>query len=121
MSNLQEIIQEMLTIEGAMGAGIVEDESGLALAFGGPAPFSMEVTCASAVDVIRSFNRASANVGVPTMVENIVGLYDSFVFFVRQLDGANQGLAMLLVLDRSRANQAMANHQLGVIAQKIVV
>ncbi len=121
MSNLDVIIKEMLQIDGAMGAAIVDDGSGMALAYGGPAPFPMDVVAASAVDIIRSFNTASANVGVPTQVENIVGIYDDFYFFIRQLLGKNAGLGMLVVLDRGKANQAMANHQLGLIAAKIVV
>lgn len=121
MSNLNEVIADMLKLDGALGAAVLEADSGLALATGGTGVLDMDVTAAGAFDVLRVWNKSAAQIDRQGGVETVIGLYPETISCIRVLDGQNQGLALLLILDRSRANQALANHQLGLISRRIEV
>lgn len=122
MNILEPAIRNMLAIEGAIGAAIVANDSGMALATGGT-QYDMDMVSAMSISIIRAFEGARDEGGGDDSItlENIVGIYNSYLLLIRLLEGRNRGFSMIVVLDRDRANQAMANHKLGQISSQIAL
>ncbi|MET8839317.1 MULTISPECIES: hypothetical protein [Streptomyces] len=124
MANTEATLKEaMSSIEGATGAALVDYTSGMALGtLGGGKDFNLEVAAAGNTDVIRAKLRTMEHLGLKEEIEDILITLNSQYHLIRLLKtrGGN-GLFLYLVLDASRANLAMARHQLKKIEAELEV
>ncbi|MBO1419971.1 hypothetical protein [Streptomyces sp. FH025] len=106
--------QAMTTIEGAIGAALVDYNSGMALAtLDGPGGLDLNVAAAGNTDVVRAKMRTMDMLGLQDGIEDILITLTSQYHLIRPLTGrTGKGLFLYLALDKSRANLAMARHQL---------
>ncbi|ALU94228.1 hypothetical protein AMK14_30775 [Streptomyces sp. TSRI0445] len=124
MANTEATLKEaMSSIEGATGAALVDYTSGMALGtLGGGKDFNLEVAAAGNTDVIRAKLRTMEHLGLKEEIEDILITLNTQYHLIRLLKtrGGN-GLFLYLVLDASRANLAMARHQLKKIEAELEV
>ena len=107
-------IDRALEIDGAVGAAVVEHETGMCIAADWPDAADLERAAAGNAEMLRAQLRASEALGVGGGLEDmLISLRDEY-HLVRPL--AECGLFMLLVLDRDAGNLAMARHELREIA-----
>ncbi|WP_030057803.1 MULTISPECIES: hypothetical protein [Streptomyces] len=106
--------QAMTSIEGAIGAALVDYNSGMALAtLDGPGGLDLNVAAAGNTDVVRAKMRTMDMLGLQDGIEDILITLSSQYHLIRPLTGrTGKGLFLYLALDKSRANLAMARHQL---------
>ncbi|MFF8773550.1 hypothetical protein [Kitasatospora sp. NPDC015120] len=106
--------QAMTTIEGAIGAALVDYNSGMALAtLDGPGGLDLNVAAAGNTDVVRAKMRTMDMLGLTDGIEDILITLSSQYHLIRPLaNQSGKGLFLYLALDKSRANLAMARHQL---------
>ncbi|MET8700792.1 hypothetical protein ABZW10_18255 [Kitasatospora sp. NPDC004723] len=106
--------QAMTTIEGAIGAALVDYNSGMALAtLDGPGGLDLNVAAAGNTDVVRAKMRTMDMLGLTDGIEDILITLSSQYHLIRPLTNhSGKGLFLYLALDKSRANLAMARHQL---------
>ncbi|KJS61646.1 hypothetical protein [Streptomyces rubellomurinus] len=106
--------QAMTTIEGALGAALVDYNSGMALAtLDGPGGLDLNVAAAGNTDVVRAKMRTMDMLGLQDGIEDMLITLTGQYHLIRPLAGrGGKGLFLYLALDRSRANLAMARHQL---------
>ncbi|MGW6916213.1 hypothetical protein ACWGB8_20690 [Kitasatospora sp. NPDC054939] len=106
--------QAMTAIEGAIGAAIVDYNSGMALAtLDGPGGLDLNVAAAGNTDVVRAKMRTMDMLGLGDGIEDILITLSSQYHLIRPLSGrGGKGLFIYLALDKNRANLAMARHQL---------
>ncbi|MER7844428.1 hypothetical protein ABTZ03_10840 [Kitasatospora sp. NPDC096077] len=106
--------QAMTTIEGAIGAALVDYNSGMALAtLDGPGGLDLNVAAAGNTDVVRAKMRTMDMLGLQDGIEDILITLSSQYHLIRPLAGrTGKGLFLYLALDKGRANLAMARHQL---------
>ncbi|MFE4828930.1 hypothetical protein [Streptomyces sp. NPDC056672] len=115
MANTDAALKQATTaIEGALGAALVDYTSGMALGTaGGGKDLDMTVAAAGNTDVVRAKVRALELLGIKEEIEDILITLGGQYHLIRLLKGrGNNGLFLYLALDKSRANLAMARHQL---------
>ncbi|MFE7592345.1 hypothetical protein ACFU6K_23340 [Kitasatospora sp. NPDC057512] len=115
--------QAMTSIEGAIGAALVDYNSGMALAtLDGPGGLDLNVAAAGNTDVVRAKMRTMDMLGLQDGIEDILITLTSQYHLIRPLTGrTGKGLFLYLVLDKARANLAMARHQLSRIEAELEV
>jgi hypothetical protein len=124
MANTETALKEALTtIEGATGVALVDYTSGMALGtMGGSKTFDLNVAAAGNTDVIRAKMRTMEMLGLKGEIEDVLITLTDQYHMVRLLKSrGGNGLFLYLVLDSSRANLAMARHQLKRIEEQLEV
>ncbi|MGP0221266.1 hypothetical protein [Paenarthrobacter sp. NCHU4564] len=122
MSSLDEAVKQLLSIEGATGAAIVDYTSGMALAQGGSPGFDLGVAAAGNSNVVSAKLRTMAELGLNSDIEDVLITLDTQYHLINVLNSAgSKGLFVYLVLDRTYANLALARHKLKNLAKGITI
>lgn len=123
MANVETALKETSTIDGALGAALVDYGSGMALGtIGGSKELDLAVAAAGNTDVVRAKVRTMELLGLKEEIEDILITLGSQYHLIRLLRGRNsQGLFLYLALDKDRSNLAMARHQLKRIEAELEV
>ncbi|MFD3550004.1 hypothetical protein ACFWUW_31230 [Streptomyces sp. NPDC058655] len=115
MANVEVSLKETMTsIEGALGAALVDYTSGMALGtLGGGKDLDLMVAAAGNTDVIRAKLRTLEMLGLDDDIEDLLITLGSQYHLLRLLKGrGTNGLFLYVVLDKTNSNLAMARHQL---------
>ncbi|MER5897936.1 hypothetical protein [Streptomyces sp. NPDC001876] len=115
MLSVETSLKEAMTaIEGSVGVALVDYTSGMALgALGGGKDLDLTVAAAGNTDVVRAKIRTMEMLGIKEDIEDVLITLSSQYHLIRLLKGrGGNGLFLYLVLDKGRANLAMARHQL---------
>ncbi|MEU6681304.1 hypothetical protein AB0Q95_35465 [Streptomyces sp. NPDC059900] len=115
MANTETSLKEVTTsIEGVIGAALVDYTSGMALGtIGGGKDLDLSVAAAGNTDVVRAKLRTMEMLNLKDDIEDILISLSSQYHLIRLIKGRNNnGLFLYVALDKDRANLAMARHQL---------
>ena len=122
MSSLDDALQQLLAIEGATGAAIVDYGSGMALAQGGNPSFDLGIAAAGNSNVVRAKLTTMRDLGVTDEIDDILITLSSQYHLINVLNTQSaSGLFIYLVLNKAAANLALARHKLKGIAAQIEV
>jgi hypothetical protein len=123
MASTDVTLKDAMMIEGALGAALVDYTSGMALGvLGGGKDLDLAVAAAGNTEVVRAKMRTLEMLGIPDRIEDVLITSGSQYHLLRPLAAkAGKGLFLYLVLDRARANLAMARHQLRRIEDNVEV
>ncbi|MFF2774813.1 hypothetical protein ACFVU3_07880 [Streptomyces sp. NPDC058052] len=123
MANTEAALKEAATIEGAIGAALVDYTSGMALGtIGGGKELDLTVAAAGNTDVVRAKVRAMEMLGLKEDIEDILITLGTQYHLIRLLKArGTNGLFLYLALSKDRANLAMARHQLKKIEAELEV
>jgi hypothetical protein len=123
--NIDTALKEAMAITGAVGAAVVDYDSGMSLgSLGGGEWLDLEVAAAGNTEVVRSKLRVMSALQLNDDIEDILITLRRQYHLIRLMDPAKRDTATLflyLVLDRERANLAMARLQLKRIEAALVV
>ncbi|MCU7820832.1 hypothetical protein [Kitasatospora sp. DSM 101779] len=124
MDGVEQALTEAMGIDGALGAAIVDGDSGMALGTrtGGALGIDPALAAACHTDVVRAARRALDDTGLGReRVEDILTSLSGQYHLIRPLTRTGSVLFLSLVLDRTRANLAMARHRLRLIDDRVVL
>ena len=122
--DIETALKEAMAIEGATGTALVDWDSGMALGtLGGGKYLDLDLAAAGNTEVVRAKMRTVESLRLNDTVEDILITLSSqyhLIRLLRKADGAHN-LFLYLVLDRSKANLALARHHLKRIEAELTV
>lgn len=123
MAGMDVSLKEMMAIDGAIGAAVVDHGSGMALgALGGSKDLDLQIAAAGNTEVVKAKLRTMDSLGLKDAIEDILITLSGQYHVIRPISGrGGKGLFLYLALDRGRANLALARHQLRGIEEKLEV
>ena len=113
--NIEAALKETMNIDGALGAALVDWESGMSLGtIGGGKYLDLDVAAAGNTEVIRAKMRTMESLRLDDSIEDILITLNKQYHLIRLSKSSRneQGLFLYLVLDRGKANLALARHTL---------
>lgn len=123
--NIDTALKEAMAINGALGAAVVDYGSGMSLgSLGGGDWLDLEVAAAGNTEVVRSKLRVMSALKLNDDIEDILITLRRQYHLIRLMEPSQRDASTLflyLVLDRERANLALARHQLKRIEADLVV
>lgn len=121
MADVQTSLKEAMQIQGAIGAALVDYDSGMTLGTsGGGTSLDLEVAAAGNTDVVRAKMRTMEQLGIDDEIEDILitlGTAYHLIRLVRSQRGT--GLFFYLALQKGQANLGMARRQLQTVEQQL--
>ena len=106
MATVSDSLKDLLKIDGAMCAALVDANSGMMLGSAGTG-LDLELAAAGNTEVVRAKLRTMKSLGLGDAIEDILITLSKQYHIIRPV-AAKPGIFMYLVLDKSRANLAMA-------------
>ena len=120
MASVKDSLSKMNSLDGFVGACIVDSNSGMMLGAEGGGSMNLEVAAAGNTEVVRSKRRTMKALNLADGIEDILITLGKQYHLIRPLP-QNDALFIYLVLDKSKGNLAMARHHLAGIAADLVL
>ena len=109
MANIKQTLDELMTLDGAMCAAVVDSASGMMLGSAGSG-VDLEVAAAGNTEVIRSKMKTMRPLGLNDVIEDILITLGKQYHILRP-SARKDGVFIYFVLDKQRANLAMARRK----------
>ena len=118
--NIKDSLAKLNQIDGFVGAALVDSESGMLLGQEGGGSMNLEIAAAGNTEVVRSKRKTMNNLGIKDQLEDMLITLSKQYHLIRPLR-SRSSLFFYVVLDRSRANLAMARINLGDVEKDLQV
>jgi CheY-like chemotaxis protein len=118
--NIKDSLAKLNSIDGFVGAALVDSESGMLLGQEGGGALNMEIAAAGNTEVVRSKRKVMGNLALKDTIEDILITLGKQYHLIRPLR-ARSTLFFYVALDRSRANLAMARIALADVEKDLAV
>jgi hypothetical protein len=117
MPSLNESLNDVMTIDGALAVALVDYSSGMMLGSIGTA-VDLEVAAAGNTEVVRAKMKTMKSLGLNDEIEDMLITLGKQYHILRPV-ASQQGLFFYVVLDRSRANLALARRKVLDVENKL--
>ncbi|MBL1080037.1 hypothetical protein JK358_37140 [Nocardia sp. 2] len=123
MTNMDVALKDMMLLDGAIGAAIVDYGSGMPLGVvNGTKALDIELAAAGNTELIRAKVRTIEQLGMNDSIEDVLITLGSQYHILRPTHGRKtRGLFLYLALDRDSGNLAFARHRLKAIEEDLEV
>ena len=109
MSNIDSSLKELLGLDGAMGGCIVDYTSGMTLGAAGSG-VDLELAAAGNTQLVRAKMETMKSLGIKGSIDDILITLESQLHIIRPTTML-EGLFIYLVLDKAKANLALARRK----------
>lgn len=103
-------LEALRSVDGYVASALVDGESGMLLA-GDGSGINLELAAAGNTEVIRAKRKVANSLKLNDSIEDVLISLTKQYHLLRPLE-SNQKLFLYVVLDRTKANLAMARHEL---------
>ncbi len=119
MSTINQAMQELLTLDGAMCAALVDSSSGMILGQIGSG-VDLEVAAAGNTEVVRAKMKTMRSLGISDVIEDILITLGKQYHIIRPM-ARKEGLFIYLVLDKQKSNLALARRKAQEVEKELIV
>ena len=119
MSNINDCLQDLMTLDGAMGACIVDYMSGMVLGMTGGG-VDLELAAAGNAQVVKAKVATMRSLGIKGEIDDMLITLESQIHIIRPTHN-HEDLFIYLVLDKSKANLALARRKVQTVDTKIEI
>ncbi len=119
MANLNESLQDLMTLDGALCAAVVDYNSGMLLGSSGSG-VDLELAAAGNTDGVRAKMKTMKSLGLNDSIEDILSTLGKQYHILRPAEKIN-GIFIYYVLDSGRANLALARRKITDVESKITM
>jgi len=109
MATIKQTLDELMTVDGAICAAVVDSTSGMMLGSAGSG-VDMEVAAAGNTEVVRAKNKTMRALGLNDVIEDMLITLGKHYHIIRP-SSRKEGVFIYFVLDKGRANLAMARRK----------
>ena len=109
MSNINESLEDLITVDGAMCAALVDSASGMLLGKAGSG-LDLEIAAAGNTEVVRAKLKTIKALGLNDTIDDILITLSSQYHIIRPLAETPE-VFLYLVLDSAKSNLALARLQ----------
>lgn len=109
MTTIKQSLEELMTLDGAMCAAVVDSTSGMMLGSIGSG-VDLEVAAAGNTEVMRAKIKTMRALGLSEVIEDILITLGKQYHIIRPAS-RKEGVFLYLVLDKQRSNLAMARRK----------
>jgi hypothetical protein len=109
MATIKETIDNMLALDGALAAAIVDSSSGMLLGSGGGG-VDLEAAAAGNTEVVRAKLKTMKLLGLNDVIEDMLITLGKQYHILRPM-ARKEGVFLYYVLDRAKANLALARRK----------
>jgi predicted regulator of Ras-like GTPase activity (Roadblock/LC7/MglB family) len=117
-TDIQESLEELLDISGAIGAAIVDYENGMTLGTIGGRNLDMELAGAGNTEVVRSKKNIIHDLGLDEEIEDILISLNSQYHLIRMCQ-SHENVFIYLAIDRSEGNLGLARRSIDKVDEKL--
>jgi CheY-like chemotaxis protein len=118
--NIKDSLAKLNSLDGFVGAALVDSESGMLLGQEGGAGLNLEVAAAGNTEVVKAKRKTMTNLGLKDGIEDILISLGKQYHLIRPLRSRTT-LFFYVALDRQRANLAMARIALADVEKDLQV
>ena len=118
--NIKDSLVKLNTIDGFIGAALVDSESGMLLGQEGGGPLNLEVAAAGNTEVVRAKRKTMTNLALKDTIEDILISLNRQYHLIRPLR-SRPTIFFYVALDRQRSNLAMARIALADVEKDLQV
>jgi predicted regulator of Ras-like GTPase activity (Roadblock/LC7/MglB family) len=119
MANIKQSLEELLTVDGAMCAAVVDSASGMMLGSAGSG-VDLEIAAAGNTEVVRSKLKTIRQLGLNDVIDDILITLTKQYHIIRPVS-RKEGVFIYYVLDRSKSNLALARRKAQDIERELTV
>lgn len=119
MSDIKKVLSEIMTIDGALCTSLVDSESGMVLGEDGSG-VDMELAAAGNSEVVKSKVETMKLLQLNEKIEDILITLDSQYHIIRPVHDQD-GLFLYIVLDKNKANLALARRKIKNVEAELTV
>ena len=119
MSGISESLKELIAIDGAMGCSIVDYTSGMSLGAEGSG-VDLELAAAGNSQVVKAKMETMKSLGIKGGIDDILITLETQLHIIRPA-AKHKGLFIYLVLDKAKANLALARRKVKSVEESLEV
>jgi hypothetical protein len=123
MANLTNSLAAFMQLPGAIGAAVVDLESGMSLGqAGGGSVLNLDVAAAGNTEVVRAKMRTMSDLELNEEIEDILITLGTQYHIIRPLTSkGSAGLFVYVALYKDKANLALARHKIADISSSLTI
>ena len=119
MATINESLQSLMQLDGAIVAAVVDANSGMLLGKAGTG-LNLEVAAAGNTEVVRAKIKTMKALGLSGHIEDILITLDTQYHIITMVQ-SKEGLFMYIVLDKAKSNLAMARYKANEAQGKLAI
>ena len=119
MANIRQSLEELLSVDGAMCAAVVDANSGMMLGSAGSG-VDLEVAAAGNTEVVRAKMKVMRQLGLNDVIEDILITLGKQYHLIRP-SARKEGVFIYFVLDKAKSNLALARRKAQDVERELTI